>query len=350
MNGLQQLLQSKGMKRFLVVVLLLVFIYTFRGMMNLLLIFYILTYLMNQLHKFLTRKMKIKTKAGNLTTLILQYVIFIALIGFGIYKLIPSVITELKPLVDQVVKFYDKPLPVVENQFLQDILASVQSINFSDYVNKGMTFMLSLLQKVSAVGMNIIMALILSLFFLLEKDRIKQFIDKFRTSKLAYFYEELCYFGNKFTHSFGKVLEVQVTISFLNCIMSIFFLWLMGFPNLIALSLMIFVLGLIPVAGVFISLIPLCAIGFSIGGFKVILYVLIMIAALHSFETYLMNPKLMSAKTKLPIFFTFIVLLVSEHFIGVWGLILGIPLFIFLLDLLEVNFADNSLEKVKGAH
>ena len=37
---------------------------------------------------------------------------------------------------------------------------------------------------------------------------------------------------------------------------------------------------------------------------------------------------------KLPIFFTFLILIVSEHLMGVWGLLLGIPLFIFVLDVI----------------
>ncbi|MCR8998383.1 AI-2E family transporter, partial [Brevibacillus laterosporus] len=36
----------------------------------------------------------------------------------------------------------------------------------------------------------------------------------------------------------------------------------------------------------------------------------------------------------------FAVLIISEHFIGVWGLILGIPIFIFLLDLLDIKFME----------
>jgi len=53
----------------------------------------------------------------------------------------------------------------------------------------------------------------------------------------------------------------------------------------------------------------------------------------------------MSSKTDLPVFFTFIVLIFSEHFFGVWGLIVGIPIFIFLLDLLEVKSDKTRLKK-----
>ena len=100
---------------------------------------------------------------------------------------------------------------------------------------------------------------------------------------------------------------------------------------------MIFILGLIPIAGVFISMLPLCLIAFKIGGIIKVIYILTMVVALHFIEGYVLNPKLMSMKTKLPIFFTFVILIVSEHFLGIWGLLFGIPLFLFILDILEVK-------------
>ncbi|MNY67496.1 hypothetical protein D3C86_2050940 [compost metagenome] len=68
-----------------------------------------------------------------------------------------------------------------------------------------------------------------------------------------------------------------------------------------------------------------------------VIYVLAMIAVLHFMEGYFLNPKLMSSKMNLPMFYTFIVLLFSEHYIGVWGLILGIPIFVFFLDILDIS-------------
>jgi predicted PurR-regulated permease PerM len=100
---------------------------------------------------------------------------------------------------------------------------------------------------------------------------------------------------------------------------------------------MILFLGLIPVAGVIISLIPLVIIGYSIGGIMTVLYVFIAIMIIHAIEAYILNPNLMSSKTNLPVFYTFLVLIFSEHFFGVWGLIIGIPVFVFILDVLEVT-------------
>ena len=72
-----------------------------------------------------------------------------------------------------------------------------------------------------------------------------------------------------------------------------------------------------------------------------------MIAIIHSLESYILNPKFMSAKTNLPAFFTFMVLLFSEHFLGIWGLIIGIPIFIFLLDMLDIHEDNNEENELK---
>jgi predicted PurR-regulated permease PerM len=45
----------------------------------------------------------------------------------------------------------------------------------------------------------------------------------------------------------------------------------------------------------------------------------------------------MANKTEIPMFYTFILLYLSEHLFGLWGLIIGIPLFTFFLDLMNVK-------------
>lgn len=193
------------------------------------------------------------------------------------------------------------------------------------------------LADISTFGLQIVMALVLSMFFLFEKKRLSEFMEKFKTSKLSVFYEEIAFFGSKFARTFGKVLEAQFIIALVNCILTLIALWIMHFPQLFGLSIMVFFLGLIPVAGVVISLIPLSIIAYSTGGGMFVIYIVLVIFAIHAIETYFLNPKLMSAKTELPIFFTFIVLIFSEHFFGIWGLIIGIPIFVFLLDILGVT-------------
>jgi len=69
---------------------------------------------------------------------------------------------------------------------------------------------------------------------------------------------------------------------------------------------------------------------------------------IHAIEAYILNPKLMSSKTDLPVFYTFIVLIFSQQFFGVWGLIIGIPVFVFLLDVLDVTNKEPIIKKGKA--
>ena len=155
----------------------------------------------------------------------------------------------------------------------------------------------------------------------------------------------MAFFGKKFINSFGKVIEVQFLIAITNAVISVLALWILGFPQLIGLGIMIFFLGLIPVAGVIISLIPLCMIAYNIGGVSTVLAVVVMIVVVHALEAYILNPKFMSVKTNLPTFFTLAVLLLSEHFLGIWGLIIGIPIFIFMIDMLEIPADEEVTDK-----
>lgn len=84
-------------------------------------------------------------------------------------------------------------------------------------------------------------------------------------------------------------------------------------------------------------------IAYNIGGITYVVYIIIIVTFIHALESYVLNPKFMSQKTNLPIFYTFMVLTFSEHFLGVWGLIIGIPIFVFLLDVLDVT--SDEIEK-----
>jgi len=66
---------------------------------------------------------------------------------------------------------------------------------------------------------------------------------------------------------------------------------------------------------------------------------------IHLIETYFLNPQFMSSMTHLPIYFTFVVLIVSEELIGTWGLIIGIPIFVFFLDILGVHSIGKNNKK-----
>ncbi|GIP46733.1 AI-2E family transporter [Paenibacillus sp. J53TS2] len=336
MTFFRELFQMAGFRRVLALLFVVIVLYFVRSMLNMLLITFILTYLINRLHNFISRNVAKVIRVNRTVTVLFIYVVLIALLGYAIYYYMPVLLTELTDLVNQVISFYSNPPVLMDNPILNYIVEYLKDIDLSAYINNGFDFLLSTLTDIGEWSLNLFIAIVLSLFLLLEKEKVTNFTVLFRESRIGGLFKELEYFGRKFVQSFGKVIEVQFLIALVNASLSTIFLWILGFPNLIALAIMIFLLGLVPVMGVIISLIPLCAIAFKIGGLIKIVYVLIMVAVVHAVETYFLNPKFMSNKTHLPIFFTFLILLVSEHFLGIWGLIVGVPIFIFMLDIVEV--------------
>lgn len=112
---------------------------------------------------------------------------------------------------------------------------------------------------------------------------------------------------------------------------------IMRMPQIIALGLMVFILSLIPVAGVIISLIPLSLVAYSVEGLRYVIYIFIVIMIIHAIEAYILNPKFMSSKTELPIFLYLCCFTSRGTLLGTWGLIVGVPIFTFLLDILGVK-------------
>ncbi|NMM62725.1 AI-2E family transporter [Clostridium sp. P21] len=338
MDFLKELFAKESTKRILFFIVLIIIFYLLKSLLNLLLLTFLFTYLMNSLQGLIVRQLKKITPVREKLITILLYSLLFASIVLIIVNYIPLLITETKSMLNQ--PTFDFSTNSNSDIIQKYLVSAFQQIDLQKYVKSGFDITVQLAANIGKWSANVFIAIMLSLFFMLEKKKIELFLEKFKTSKVKDMFKYFSFFGNNFLNSFGKVIQAQIIIAFVNTIISVIMLSILRFPQLITLGFMIFIFSLVPVAGVIISLIPLSLIAFKIGGFTKVLYVLIMIAVIHSLESYILNPKLMSAKIELPIFFTFIILLASEHFMGVWGLLIGIPLVMFILDLLDVKVND----------
>lgn len=351
MEYLKDFFSRTYVRRILIFALIGGLLYWMKDLLSLFLLTFLFIYIVNSAQKFLYRHIKRIFPINRVFIVVLLYMVFLIFLVAALYVYVPVIAKETIAIFNKISLLYKNALSSNSGNFFVDsIVYIIRKIDLSPYYNSGSRFALSMLKDVGIFSMFTFFASILSMFFMLEKRKILSFVHGFRHSKISWLYDEISYFGVKFTNSFGKVIQTQILISLINAILSTFALWLLGFPNLFGLSTMIFILGLIPVGGVFISLIPLATIAFNIGGVQKVVSVLILIVILHSLECYILNPKLMSEKTKLPVFFTFLVLIISEHFMGTWGLIIGIPITMFILDLLDIipdESVKNTLPKVE---
>ena len=68
---------------------------------------------------------------------------------------------------------------------------------------------------------------------------------------------------------------------------------------------------------------------------SILIAILAMVTFIHTIEAYYLNPKIVSSYMELPVFLTFLILLVSEHMFGFVGLLIGVPLFYIFVDVLK---------------
>ena len=343
MDFFKELFKKDITKRILVLMVLIFFFYLLKGMLNLFLMTFLFTYITYSLQKAITSRLDKYIKINQVLVTVILYALMFVAVVFVIYTYMPVMIKQVREIGKEISTFDANS---IGGEFVKRyIMPYIHDIDFTA-ISKGtgLNHLVEYGKSVGAWSFNIFASLILSLFFMIEKDKIKKFVVKFDNSRVSGMYKYIRDFGRNFLNSFGKVIQAQIIIALANSILSTIALSMMNFPQVLGLGVMIFIFSLVPVAGTIISLIPLSIIAYSVGGVNMIIYVVILIAVLHSLESYVLNPKFMADKTELPVFFIFMTLLVSEHFMGVWGLLLGVPLFMFILDLLNVKANPENID------
>ncbi|MCL1896514.1 MAG: AI-2E family transporter [Clostridiales bacterium] len=334
-HGLTQMpADTKG--RIITFIVLAVVLITIWFMLDIAIVTFVLTFVFYHLHKYVVRglaKTPIKIPSG--IVLLIIYVLVLGLIVIIAVNYTPMIMRQISDIGGSLSKFDFQALVADIDPNLKWLAGQIDVNYYIDLIVDAITRGLT---SLGSGALNFFLSLLLSFLFILEKKKIFAIGDSMKSSRIAVIYRYFLLFGTSFCYTFGKVMKVQVVIAAINCAVSMTYLSITGFPYILALGIMIFILGLIPVAGVFISLIPLTIIAFNVGGVLKIVEVLIMIAVIHCIEAYFLNPKLMSRRTSLPVSVVFVVLIISQKYLGAWGMLIGVPVFIYIMNVLSIDY------------
>lgn len=331
-NAWHRFIDNVPLRRFVVLALLIWVLYLVRGMLSAILLTFIFTYIVVHWVRFVQRWLP---KLPSLLVVLVTYAVLIAAVYFAVTKYLPLLITQIIKMVNSVLKFYQSQ---DGSWLIKQLNHYISAKTVTAQIKHGINLAFSTLTSLTKMAVTFLMSFILSFFYTIELRQMYSFSRLFLTSELfSWLFEDIYFFGKKFVNTFGVVLEAQFFIALCNTALTTICLMFMHMPQILALALMVFIFSLVPVAGVIISLIPLSMVGYSVGGIRDVIYIIIMIIAIHALESYVLNPKFMSSRTELPIFYTFVVLMVSEKLFGTWGLIVGVPIFTFLLDIMGVK-------------
>ena len=133
---------------------------------------------------------------------------------------------------------------------------------------------------------------------------------------------------------FKRVMGGQVIIATINTVISCLVIFPLGLPHPLVLVFVVFFCGLFPVVGNLVSNSVLCLSAFVSTGLWGAAICLLLLIVVHKLE-YFLNSRIIGGLVRLPMTISLASLIFSEVLFGIPGLILAIPLTLFLRHELE---------------
>jgi hypothetical protein len=211
-------------------------------------------------------------------------------------------------------------------------LGAVLQRMLRSYTETAITVTSALVSSVSRFALQVGVSLVLAFMVVWDVDTIARGARSLASSRVAYVYEEVAPPLAVFGQLFGKALQAQARIALVNTGLTAAGMAALAIPGAGLLSLFVFLCSFIPIAGCFISTVPIAFVALTEYGFIKLALVVLMVSCIHVIEAYGLNPAIYSAHLKLHPLLVLAVLVVAEHSLGVWGLLLAVPGTVFVLD------------------
>ena len=207
--------------------------------------------------------------------------------------------------------------------------------NIIGFVKVGQKFVRVVLESFFAL----FLVLMISGFILVDPGRIHGFLRSLIPLSYQRAFDDWL---KSLDRGLSGVVRGQVMICLVNGFLTGIGIAILGVPFVITLSVIAAVFSLIPIFGVLISSIPILLMALTVS-FSTAVLALGWILVIHFIEANFLNPKILGGSAKIhPVLIVF-ALVVGEHFAGVMGALLAVPIFSLIQNsfLFLKNRAEN---------
>jgi len=195
----------------------------------------------------------------------------------------------------------------------------------SKLVERAREYSESALHVVSMMGhiaMSALIAVILSIIYNLEEEEIHEMLHKVDPASLM---GTVMRWLGYVAEAIRITIQLQLVVAAVNTLLTLPVLLVLGIHHVPSLMILIFVSGLIPVVGNFVSGAVLIMLAYQAKGFVGVGVFAALTFVLHKIEAYYLNPRLTSKHVHLPGFAIVVSLIAWEHLIGFAGLFVSFP-------------------------
>lgn len=296
----------------------------------------------------------------------LSYIIILALIIIVIVYIVPQISQSMGELTKSLGKGYyylinhtdeiQKKYPMLPMKDISELVKNVVPENIFGYGTDLAKVVFPYLYNLSASFIsgliNIIFAVVISYYVILDKEKIKKSIKRMiyvfgNEKNSSLIWNTFCECNRIFNgFLYGKSID-----SLIIGILSLVVMSIIGLPYGLLLSLIVGITNMIPYFGPFIGAIPGVIIYLVIEPKYVIVYV-VMIFVLQQFDGLYLGPKILGDLTGIKPLWVIFGITVGGAYFGPLGMFLGVPAVAVLMHIVNVimdlKMKEKMLQKMKN--
>ena len=289
---------------------------------------------------------KLKKGHKRSISLILTYLtaagIFYLFVHFIVPQLIDSImglVNDVPMYVDNVTKLFDDVMK--ETNLSPEYTALIQE-QMNKYINIIMDFAKEVipvvgntLKMIASSIWNIVLGIIISVYLLIDKE---YFFAINRKITCALFSDKMASRIFELTHRtneiFGKFLSGKIIESAIIGVLSFVVFSIFKIPYTLLISVIIGVTNIIPFFGPFIGAIPSFIIILFVSPTKALIF-LILIFIIQQIDGNIIGPKILGDSIGISAFWILFAILVAGEFMGLVGMIIGVPVFAIIYSVIK---------------
>lgn len=327
-----------------------------------------IAYLCSPLLRFLERKPLRRIRSWYLRrmlSIILTYLLIILIIAAVGLLMVPQLIESIRDLVthyneyianavgyingliNRIASRFPTDQPYVEKEYLS--LENVQQL-IQQLINTGDDMFEVVLSRIQSYGSKFIsgvstllVSLFISFYVLASKERLLALVKRLLAALFnEKHYQFICNTASLADKTFGSYFSGVILDSIIVGIVSLILFSLCGIPYAVIISIIIAATNVIPFFGPIIGAVPSAFIVFIADTPKTLLFV-ILIFVMQQLDGNILAPKILGMSTGVSSLCIITAISIMGNLWGVFGMIVGVPLFAVILSLLE-QFVNKRLE------
>lgn len=291
----------------------------------------------------------VEKNARRLAVFVVYFVLIVVLV-IAIQSIIPIIRNSIVDLANNFQGYYNMAIEnynnlpedsILKKETIVDIVNNLKQVDLKQYIN--LDTMAEYAKGAISVASKVFeffIAIIISIYILLERDEMLQFAKKMGNAmfkKSTYIKVEN--YLKKTNSIFLNFIAGQIYDAIIVSIITSIAMIILKVKYAVLLGIMIGIFNLIPHFGAIIAVILAGLITILTGGIGKAITMLIVITILQQIDANIINPKILGDSVEISPLLVLFAITIGGAYFGVWGMFLAVPIFavlkLFITDFIE---------------